>query len=496
MTFDAVLTEAVAEEASSHLLGRIRKGELQEDLCFAQWRPSTGATRTTAIISEFLPPLAGERHLHGNVSFEPDYLARAVRQACHENAGVAFMHSHPSEGWQPMSQTDVVAERDRIAPPSRATGLPLIGLTVGLDGTWSARFWRWNGRQFSRTWCDKVRIVGQGLHLSIRPSDEGVVSRSARLRRTLDTWGEYRQAVLSSLRIGIVGLGSVGCIVAETLARIGATDILLVDADRVEEHNLDRLLYAGESDIGRFKVDLVEEQLKRSATATHFRVDARRAWVQERDAFEAALDCDVLFSAVDRPLPKDLLNHIGYAHCIPVVFGGVRVATKPDGSLADAAWSVVRAGPESRCLRCDGQYTTSDVMTERDGSLDDPTYVVRRESTSEGLGNENVFPFSANLGSLMVLEMLRSILREPWWPRSPTKLHYTYVSGRMTSQILDCRPNCSVAARTAKGDASPYPFVDEPVIREDPPARRHARFAASLHRWRLAMGRLFRGRRA
>ena len=496
MRFDAVLTESVAEEASGHLLERLRRGEPQEDLCFALWRPSTGRGRTTAIIFELLPPQSGDRHLHGNVSFEPDYLARAVRRAWHTNAGVAFMHSHPTVGWQGMSPADVVAERDRIAPPARASGLPLLGLTVGLDGVWSARFWHWGGRQFERTWCDKVRVVGRGLHLSVRPSNGDAMFRSARLRRTVDTWGEHHQALLSSLRVGVVGLGSVGCIVAETLARIGATDILLVDADRVEEHNLDRLLFAGESDIGRFKVDLAAEHLQRSATAAHFRVDARRAWIQERDAFDAALDCDVLFAAVDRPLPKDLLNCLSYAHCIPVIYGGIRVATKPGGSLADAAWSVVRAGPQSRCLRCDGQYTTSDVMMERDGSLDDPTYVVRGNSPRRAPGNENVFPFSANLGSLMVLEMLRTILHEPWWPPSPTKLHYTYVSSRMTPQVVTCRPSCSVAASTAHGDGCRYPFIDEPVLRQDSSHRQGNRLTASANRWLSALGRLFSRRSA
>lgn len=495
MRFDVVLTESVAEQAKRHLLGRIRKGQMQEDLCFAFWRPSTGASRTTGIISELLPPLRGERNLHGNVSFESAYLARAARRACQTNTGVAFMHSHPTAGWQGMSPADVIAERDRIAPPSRATGLPLLGLTVGRDGVWSARFWRWNGREFDRVWCDKVRVVGRGLHLSVHPSNVAPVARSTRLRRTVDTWGQDRQAVLSSLRVGVVGLGSVGCIIAESFARTGATDILLVDADRVKEHNLDRLLYASASDIGRFKVDLVEEQLKRSATAARFRVDVRRAWIQERDAYEAALDCDVLFAAVDRPLPKDLLNNIAYVHCIPVVFGGVRVATKPNGSLVDATWSVVRASPESRCLRCDGQYTTSGVMMERDGSLDDPTYVVRDASASEVPGNENVFPFSANLGSLMVLEMLRSILREPWWPPAPTKLHYTYVSSRMTPQVAECRSSCTVATRTAQGDGWPYPFIDEPVLREDLTVRGGNRFTSSLNRRLSALGRLFRRRR-
>ena len=495
MKFDAVLTESLAEQAEEHLLSRIRNGELQEDLCFALWRPSTGRSRTTGIVSELLTPLHGERNLHGNVSFESAYLARTVRQACQTNMGVAFMHSHPTSGWQGMSPDDVIAERNRIAPPSRAAGLPLLGFTVGRDGVWSARFWCWNGQEFDRVWCDKVRVVGKGFQLSLNPSTMAPVTRSARLRRTADTWGQDQQNLLSSLRIGVVGVGSVGCIIAETLARIGVTDLLLVDADRVETHNLDRFLYAGTSDIGRFKVDLVVEHLKRSATAARFHVDARRAWIQERDAYQAALDCDILFAAVDRPLPKDVLNNIAYLHCIPVIFGGVRVATKTNGSLADATWSVVRIGPESRCLRCDGQYTTSGVMMERDGSLDDPTYMVRSNSGTGMPGNENVFPFSANLGSLMVLEMLRSILHEAWWPPMPTKFHYSYMSGRLTPQATECLSSCTVAERTAQGDSWLYPFIDEPIHREDHISRSDNRFMSWLKRRLSSLSRPFREKR-
>ena len=492
MRFEAVLPEALAEEAKDHLLRWFREGKRQEDLCFALWRPSTGASRTTGIVAELLLPLDDERKLHGNVSFEAHYLGRVARRACQSGLGVAFMHSHPIPGWQAMSKTDVVAERDRIAPPSRAAGLPLLGLTVGTDGVWSARFWSWNGREYSRTDCDKVRVVGDGIHVSANPNHIPPSSRSIRLRRTVDTWGEERQATLASLRIGVVGLGSVGSIIAEALARIGATDVLLVDADRVKEHNLDRLLYATERDLGRFKVDMVAEQLRRGATAASFRVNAKRAWVQERDGYAAVLDCDILFSAVDRPLPKDLLNNIAYVHYIPVVFGGVRVATKSDGRLADATWSVVRVGPESRCLRCDGQYSTSLVMMERDGSLDDPSYVAQSGAVP---GNENVFPFSANLGSLMVLEMLRAVLREPWWPPVPTKLHYSYVSSRMMSQMAKCHPGCSVAARTAHGDDWNYPFIDEPVIRRGQLRGHHDRLVTPLRRWLYGIRTLI-GRRS
>lgn len=140
MTYDAVLRESVSKQIVDFLLYSIRAGERQEDLCFALWRPSTGATRQSALIYEALMPLDGERHQHGNVSFEPAYLTRAVKVAMSQNAGLAFMHCHLTAGWQDMSHPDVVAERERIAPVARATGHPLVGLTLGTDGTWSARF--------------------------------------------------------------------------------------------------------------------------------------------------------------------------------------------------------------------------------------------------------------------------------------------------------------------------------------------------------------------
>ena len=126
MRHDAALTASVHERACDHLLAGIRTGQLQEDLCFALWRPATGAQRRTALVFDLIEPVAGDRHLHGNVSFDPRYLTRAVRLACSRNAGLAFMHNHLSGGWQDMSDLDVVAERDRISPP------PTVAITFKL----------------------------------------------------------------------------------------------------------------------------------------------------------------------------------------------------------------------------------------------------------------------------------------------------------------------------------------------------------------------------
>lgn len=460
MTYDVVFTENTHGVASNFLLKHIHSGQLQEELCFALWRPSVGASRTSALIFEVILPEEGEHHVHKGTSFEPHYLTRVVKMARQKNAGVAFMHSHFTPGWQGMSEPDVVAERDRISPPVRASNFPLVGLTLGTDGSWSARFWTWDGQSFNRSWCDKVRVAGRRLHVTFNDRNVPPPKRQHMLRRTIDTWGKKCQDNLARLRIGIVGLGSVGCVVAESLARMGVQSLVLVDPDKIETHNLDRLLYADKDDVGDYKVEFIARHLRRSATAANFKVDTHATPIQQKDAYLAALDCDALFSAVDRPLPKDLLNHIAYAHCIPLIFGGVRIGNKADQTLGQAAWSVVTAGPTHRCLRCDGQYSSSDVRLERDGSWDDPRYIRGLQQPGNEPVNQNVFPFSASLASFMVLEMVRLVIADRWWPDIGSKLHYTMIPGHLEATEGQCDVNCSVHQKIGLGDAFCYPFID------------------------------------
>ena len=457
MIFETVLTEEVHELATDHLLQHLNASQLQEDLCFALWRPSTGANRKSAIIFEIILPISGDRNLHGNVSFEPSYLTRAIRIAIERGCGLAFMHNHFSNGWQDMSLPDVVAERDRISPGTRATGLPLVGLTLGKDQSWSARFWNWDGQEFCRTWCEKVRVVGRRFRVSFK--HRTVCEQRRVLRRTVDTWGAKCQRDLSGLHFGIVGVGSVGCVIAETLARMGMERLTIVDPDRIESHNLDRLLYATEEDVCSLKVALVEKHASRSATASNFEILSFASPVQDHRAFSAILDCDILFSATDRPLPKDLINHLAYAHCIPVISGGVFIDNKPDSSLGQAAWGVTTVGPRFRCLRCDGQYTSSDVVIDLDGSLNDPTYVRNLKDANRMQSNQNVFPFSANLATAMVIAMTRLVIAERWWPDRSGQEHYSLIPNRREVKNLKCNEHCSVVRKTALGDYFQYPFL-------------------------------------
>ena len=409
------------------------------------------------MIDEIILPKKNERSLHGGASFEPDYLSRALRMAALKEAGLAFMHSHPSPGWQNMSPLDVEAERDVLAYPAGATGLPLVGLTVGKDGYWSARFWEKKNGEMRRHWCEKVRIAElRRCRSHFNDSILRPPQRKEILKRTFDTWGREAQETISRLRFGIVGLGSVGCIVAESLARIGATKVTLIDHDEVKEHNLDRLLYGTRNDIGKRKVDLAAKAMQRNATAERIEITSIPTSIREEFAYRSALDCDVLLCCADKPVARDVLNYIAHAHLIPVIDGGVAIEIDPrNDSLHSAHWRTHLVTPYHRCMRCNGQYDSSMVVMELDGSLDDPSYV---RNLPAHPGNQNVFPFALSSASMQINLMLRHLLSADWWP-SVRQQDYQFVTG--TVQIIneDCHPNCSFQKRRALGDAEKPPYL-------------------------------------
>ena len=470
MRRDVALTAAVDREAQDHLLRHYRCGRQQEDLCLGLWYPSRGNNRLTAILADLILPKDGEVHLHGNVSFEGRYITRGIREAKKREAGLALLHSHPSAGWQDLSSLDVAAERDEVAYPAQATGKPLLGMTIGADGYWSARIWEREFNQIVGTWCHKVRVPAPNQYrIYWKPTAlEGL--RNTRLkRRTIDTWGIGTQRNIENLRIGIVGVGSVGAIVAEALARMGLAEITLIDPDHIEIHNLDRFLYGTRSAVGDLKVSRAETQIRRHSTAKDLQVRAIPHGVEYENAYREALGCDLIVSCVDRPVARDVLNYVAMAHLIPIIEGGVAVETHPGTrDFVSARWRSHLVVPGNACIRCTGQYTSSDVLQELDGSLDNPSYLAGLPPDLRPQ-NQNVFPFSLGSAAMQANLMVRYLIGQDWWPVIGRQ-EYRYITARTYVSLGECNQYCSFRNRIALGDMSSPSYLRTPKPRR--PSRR------------------------
>ncbi|MCY4616791.1 MAG: ThiF family adenylyltransferase [Chloroflexi bacterium] len=446
------LSVSMTAEHDEVLWGHLHKDSRQEDLAFAYWRPSVGQHRYTAVITELVFPEGGDRVLHGNVPFLPEYLRRVLADIP-DGCGVAVLHGHPHAGWQGMSHDDVVAERDRIAGAVFGrTRLPLVGLMRALDGAWSGRLWvRRAPRTFERRAAHSVRVVGSRLSTSFHP-DEPLATATASQVATVSVWGDAAQQQLVRTRVGIVGLGSVGSLVAEALARMGLRRLTYIDFDRLELRNLDRTVGATRADIeaGLLKVQLAERNTVLSSTATDLDLRTVAQSLLSPAGLAAALDCDVLISCVDRPWPRHLLNALAYSHLIPVVDGGIMARVRSDGTPQHVAWRIHTVGPSRACMVCLGQLRRSDVALDREGKLDDPDYIEGlSDEEKAALSGRNVFPFSMSVATHEVLQLVGLVTGSPRIGGIGPQTYDGYPGAMKVQTTTHCGEFCEYAALTA-----------------------------------------------
>jgi hypothetical protein len=446
------LSAAMTADLDRRLGEHLHPARDQEDLAFAYWRPSVGLTRYTAVVSEVVWPRPHERILRGNVSFLGEYVER-VLAGVPAGAGVALLHGHLGPGWQDMSQDDVRAEQVRLAGAvAGRTGLPVLGLTRGTDGAWSARLWlRSAPRIWDRRWADSVRVVGRSLAVTRRPGWQSEIG--ANQVATASAWGREAQSAIAATRVAIVGLGSVGSLVAEALARTGVRSITYVDFDRIETRNLDRTLGAAAADVaaGLMKVQVALRAGHSASTAARPELRTVPESLLSEAGLQAVLDADVVFSCVDRPLPRHVLNALALGHLIPVIDGGILVRVRADGRPLHVDWRIHAVGPERTCLVCLGAVRRSDIALDRAGLLDDPDYIAGlSEQDRSVLSRRNVFSFSMSVAAHEILQFVGVVTGLATIGGTSPQAYHAY-PGTM-SQLEDpgCEAECEYVALTAQ----------------------------------------------
>ena len=452
MRHTSVAMTVATEEA---LVRQLVRDDGQEDICLATYRPSTGLTRFSALIRAVVPPEPGDRLVHGNATVTADYILRAAEIAQQDECGLVLLHSHPGASqWQSMSGPDRDCEASYANLVRETTGLPLVGMTLATrNRTWSARHWDIGvGRAVNCTHSTNVRVISNKLAVSWNDAIQPPPQPSGSQLRTVSTWGERRQADLVRRRVLVVGAGSVGLDVFLRLAASGLCHLTVMDFDVVKAYNLDRLIGAARRDarLKRPKIHVARREATEAATAVGCSIEISDRSICEPDGLRLALDHDLIFSCVDRPWPRSVLNSLAYSDLIPVIDGGVAIDTFGNGEMRNATWRSHVVRPGRPCMSCNRQLDLSSVALERQGLLDDPDYIMgAREGRMPA--SQNVAPLSVNVAASILAQYV-SFSVAPIGLGDPGPLQYSLSSHHLEHRNDTTSPHCATESAECAGD--------------------------------------------
>lgn len=476
--FSAAMTGELDSRAREHLL----REDGQEDVCLATYAPSRGGHRTTAALNDLVLPLRGERSVHGNASFAGDYVVRAASQAAAQGLGIALMHSHPlGVGWQGMSSIDRETEQSYSRVAEAITGYPLVGMTLAGDASWSMRLW---DSESGHRDGESVRVVGTTLRVDWNDSLRRAPQSTTAQVRTVSAWGEYVQADLARLRILVVGVGTVGLDLAIRLVQAGVQEVAVMDFDTVEVVNLDRLLTASRLDAALFrsKIHVALRAMRAAATAAEAKLIGHDLSICEPRGQRAALDFDVIFSCVDRPWARAVLNQLAYSDFIPVIDGGLAVEPFTDRGMRNATWRAHVITPGRPCLQCNGQIDGAQVARDRAGLFDDATYI--KSAGLRAPSRENVSLLAPSVTASMLGQFV-SLVVAPGGLGVPDPLRFSLSTHTLEHMHVETFPGCAYEHATGAGDQRAALTTQHPAADD---ARR--RRAANAQTARVRIGRV------
>jgi hypothetical protein len=171
--------------------------------------------------------------------------------------------------------------------------------------------------------------------------------------RQVRMFGKLGQTRLSAATVGIIGLGGIGSLVNEYVARLGVGKLVLVDPDGISESNFSRVAGATVDDLASkaLKVNIAKRVAMQANPSVHVEVVSSDVVVE--DSARRLVDCDYLFLAADSMRARLVFNAIVQQYYVPGVQMGAKVSFSENSGEIQANYSVVRrVRPGLGCLMC------------------------------------------------------------------------------------------------------------------------------------------------
>ena len=398
------------------------------------------------------------------VTWSTESLIEFLVKAAETDSAILKIHSHP--GWYPrFSETDDEADAelfesvygwtDGEAPHASCVMLPdgkMFGRIIEPDGEFKP--------------LDLITVAGDDLNFWY--SEEITGDKTPEFaRRHAQAFGAGTFNILRSLSVAVVGCSGTGSPVIEMLARFGVGRLVIVDPDRVEEKNLNRILNTGIEDArnGEFKAEVLARAVRRMGTGTEVVPIAGNLYNAE--TVKTVAGCDVLFGCMDSVDGRHLLNKIAVFYSIPYFDVGVKLIADGSGGVEQICGTVHYLQPDRSSLLSRGTYTleqfaAASLKRNNPGEYEKQ----RKEKYIVGVQEDRPAVISVNMlfASLAVNELLARIHRfrdEGNENYAATRISLTQGETYYEQESEPCEMFCRNVGR---GDVSP--LLEMPELSE------------------------------
>jgi molybdopterin/thiamine biosynthesis adenylyltransferase len=133
-------------------------------------------------------------------------------------------------------------------------------------------------------------------------------------RRQIQLLGE-KQKLLEDKKVLIVGAGGLGNSLATFISCIGLKKITIIDFDKIEIHNIHRQIQFSKNDIGKSKVRILGEKIKRCDTEIEV--------IEDRFNCNMNFDVDLVFDATDNFDARFEIDKFTKRNKIPWIYASV-----------------------------------------------------------------------------------------------------------------------------------------------------------------------------
>ncbi len=173
--------------------------------------------------------------------------------------------------------------------------------------------------------------------------------------------GDNAQEIISSVKVAVLGLGGGGSHIVQQLSHIGFRRYVIIDPDRIEDTNLNRLVGATVEDVHnkRLKIDISRRVITNVCPDAEIESFPNK-W---QELLIVLKECDIIFGCIDGFIQRRDLEAFTRRFLIPYIDIGMDVHSLKD-QPPRIAGQVILSMPGNVCMQCMRYLTEKNLAIE------------------------------------------------------------------------------------------------------------------------------------